>query len=168
MCRSIQQLLHTSALAPRGSPFTISGAMWVSEPFRSVLDYKENKDLRHESESITRLLDMITATGQDLPLHPLRLCPWLSSLSACPKSHRKVSLPSSDSSTLSAVGNKQSQWSTAVILTLLRELSGILTMTCTHQFIDDIIRKRAAARTEISLTTKNICQWQNSCSECAV
>lgn len=113
---------------------------------------------------------IITDTGQDLPLHPLRLWPWLSSLSACPKSHRKVSLPSSDSSTLSAVGNKQCQWSTAVILTLLRELSGILTisMTCTLQFIDDIIRQRAAARTEISLTTKklekkDICQWKYGC-----
>lgn len=71
-----------------------------------------------------------------LPLDPLRLCPWLSSLSACPKSHRKVSLPSSDSNTLSAVEHKQSQ-STALML-----LS-----TCTVEFMDDIIRNRAAAQT---------------------
>lgn len=44
-----------------------------------------------------------------LPLDPLRLCSALSSLSACPKSHRKVSLPSSDNNTLSAVKNKTKQ-----------------------------------------------------------
>lgn len=44
------------------------------------------------------------------PLDLLRLWPSLSSFSAWPKSHRKVSLPSSDSNTLSAAGrqtNKQ-------------------------------------------------------------
>lgn len=42
-----------------------------------------------------------------LPRDPLRLCPRVSNLSAWPKSHRKESLPSSDSNTLSAEGQKE-------------------------------------------------------------